>query len=129
MTVEADITAICNPVFNERVWWDSIPDGMTPEEMDDPLVIIQQVGGVDKLYADNTVHEFQNGNLQFFVWGRRREEVNAAMNLLRKTLIDSNTEELVIIPQGAAVNDYNEVLKLRGRRQNFSVWSKDPLVV
>ena len=127
MSFESDLTTLCETVFAERVWWDTSPAGKPPEFYRVPFVIINQVGGMDAWYVDNTLKDFQNARVQFNVWGSHRADVANAMRDLRKAIADSISGDWITMPFGAAVNDFNEVLDLRGSRQDFGFWYRDPL--
>lgn len=122
MSFEADIIAKYGPMFNGRVYFDTAPDGWTPAQMAEPFCIVNQVGGDERWYIDNTRADLQRAHLQFFVWGARREEVAAAANAFRDAAAASSTSDFIVIPTGAVVSDFNEALKLRGTRQEFVFW-------
>jgi hypothetical protein len=129
MSFETDLTALLSPLFNGLFWFDTAPDDFNPADAQANFCIAQQVGGTDKWYIDNSRPGMQNARMQLYVWGPRRIEVADTARALRKVIADSITSEWITMPYGAAVSDYNEVLKLRGSRQDFGFWYKDPLVV
>ena len=61
------------------------------------------------------------------MWGRDIIEVSEASKLLRNAILDANTDEFVTRSLSGAVGDYNEVLDIRGRRQDFGFWYIDAL--
>jgi len=122
MSFETDLIAICNPLFNNRVWFDTTPEGMSRADMSAPFLLIDQVGGKDAWYVDNTLPDFQNARMQFSIWGDMRLAVADAARVLRTALATASVPGFVVEPLGAVVNDYNDVLKLRGARQDFSIW-------
>lgn len=125
MTFRADVIAKYKAVFAGRLYFDTSPEGWTPEQMVAPFCIINQVGGEERRYIDNTLHEFGNADLQFFTWGARLDEVDAAMRALSAAIAASSTDTFVTISYGAATSDYNDILKLRGLRQTFGFWYKN----
>lgn len=127
MSFETDLITKYESVFGGRLWFDQIPDGTPRSQLSAPFGIMQQVGGKDQWYFDNTLPDYQNARMQFWVWGDRRIAVADAARTLRKAIADSNTSTFITMPQGAAVGDYNEVLKLAGARQTFGFWYTDPL--
>jgi Protein of unknown function (DUF3168). len=129
MSFETDLIDKYGAIFGGRLWHDTAPDDFNPNAAPDVFCIMQQVGGTDRWYVDNTLPGMQNARMQFFVWGPRRIEVSDAARALRKAVADSIAINWVTSPLGAAVNDYNEVLKLRGARQDFGFWYPDPLAV
>lgn len=114
-------------LFGGRMYWDTAPDNWTATQREAPFCIMQQVGGVTRAYLDNTTSELLNARVQFFVWGKEKIAVATAMHTLRKALMESNTDTFIVVPEGEAMSDYNEVLKLRGSRRDFSIWYPDPL--
>ena len=122
MTFEELIIDKFGPLFAGRLYFDTSPQGWTPNEMAAPFCIVNQVGGTAGLYVDNTEHDMLNSELQFFVWGARRTEVTAAARALATVVAASNTATFVANPQAAAVADWNESLQLRGSRQTFRFW-------
>lgn len=122
MSFEADIVTKFGPAFGGRIFFDTAPDGWTAAQMAAPFCIVNQIGGSERWYTDNSRAELQNVHLQFFVWGARREEVSAAARAFRAAAAASNASDFIVIPTGALTSDYNEALKLRGIRQDFIFW-------
>ena len=129
MSFETDIFDKYGSVFSGRLWWDQTPDGMQPAAMMEPFCIVQQVGGKYLRYVDDTEHEFLNAHLQMFVWGAHRIEVADKMRQLAATVMASNLPEWYATAMSAPVGDHNEVLKIRGSRQDFDFWFRNPLYV
>lgn len=129
MSFESDITTKYESIFAGRMYWDTAPDAMTTAERQNPFCIVQQVGGEERIYVDMTSCDMLNARLQFMVWGARRMAVADAVRTLRKAILDSNTQTWVAQPLGAMAGEYNDVLKLRGARQDFDFWYPDPLAV
>ena len=125
MTYHARLEELLQPVFGQHIYPDAMPSGFRPLA---PALVYQQVGGVDAWYVDHTLPEYQNARLQFFVWGEYRYEVALKMEELRATMANAVNLNIGFItePFGAPVDDYNEVLKLRGARQDFGLWYKSP---
>ena len=130
MSFETDIIALLNPLFANRVWFDTTPDNYSATQMAaGEFCLINQTGGDDKWYVDNSLHEFANARLQFTVWGPTRIGVSGKIRELRKLIADSSSATFITLPQGAPVSDYNEVLKLRGSHQTFGFWYPEPTAV
>lgn len=127
MTFEADIIAKFGPLFAGRLWWDELPEATTPEQRQAVFCIVEGTGGIDKRYVDNSLYDFQNSRVTFHIWGARRLEVSAAADALRLAIAESNTATFITMPLGGKVHENNEVLKLRGSRQDFGFWYLDPL--
>lgn len=129
MSFEENIIAKYAPVFGGRLYWDTTPREWGPGNMQVPFCIVSQVGGQYRKYVDNTEHEFLNADLQFFAWGNNRVAVSNAVRDLSKAIIESGTTTWITMTSGAPSGDYNEVLKLRGQRQDFGFWFLNPLYV
>lgn len=119
MSFESDIVAKYGGLFNDRLWFDSAPEGTPRSDMSAPFCIVQQVGGDDSWFIDNSLKDMQHARMQFFVWGERRDEVSMAMRQLREAVALSITPTWITSPLGAPVADWNEVLDLRGLRCDF----------
>lgn len=126
MSFEEDVTAKYMGVFGGRFWWDVIPEDLTAEQRAEPFCIVQRVGGVSRRYVDNTRSDMLNARLQFFVWGEYRVAVSNKMRELADAIALSSTSDFVTIELGEAQGDFNEVLKLRGERQDFGFWYQNP---
>lgn len=122
-TLESKIIAVLNPVFNNRIWFDAIPDAVNP---DAPVCVVNQVGGAGRAwFLDGSMDDWDNARLQFFIWGRDRIEVDAKQNEMHEALrAVSNSIDTYIAPVGGSVSDYNEPLKLKGIRADYQVWFK-----
>lgn len=127
MSFETDIIAKYQQVFNERLWWDTAPDGMTAQDREAPFGVLQIVGGDHRQYVDDTEQpEFLNARVQLFVWGARRIEVSDAMEDFIAEVKASNTADWYAREMGRPVGDSNEVLALRGSRLDFSFTYRNP---
>lgn len=130
MSFETDFISKYSSVFNNRLWWDESPDGMTAQERVDPFAIMQVVGGSDRQYVDDKEQpEFLNARVQVVVWGARRIDVSDKMREFVAAVKDSNTTDWYAREMGAQIGDSNEVLKLRGSRQDFSFTFRNPRYV
>jgi len=119
MSFESDIIAKYAGLFSDRMWFDTAPEGTPRADLSAPFCIVQQVGGEDSWFIDNSLKDKQRARVQFFVWGERRDEVSLAMRQLRQMIALSITPEWITSPVGAPVADWNEVLDLRGLRCDF----------
>ncbi len=126
MTFEADLISLLLPAFDDRVFYDTTPDNFTDRRA--PFVIINFVGGRAKWYVDQSMRDVTQADVQFTVWGARREEVSAAALQIETILAESVTDDVFAIePLAAPIHDYDEALKLRGSFQRFGIWYKNPL--
>jgi hypothetical protein len=122
MTFEEDVISKYQATFNGRLFFDTAPDGWTPNDMAAPFCIIEQIGGDERWFVDNTRSEMQRVYLQFSVWGARRSEVANTARTFRDVAAASNMPDFIVIPSGTIRSDYNEPMKLRGTLQDFIFW-------
>lgn len=122
MSYEANLTSLLSSYFDGRFWWDTAPDDIDVKD-GGVFCIVQQVGGTDQWYVDQSLPEWQNARVQFVIWGKRRIDVSNKADLLRQVLAQSiDADVFRVIPQGARVNEMNEALSLRGARITFEIW-------
>lgn len=128
MSLETEVIAKYAGLFTEsRLWWDETPDGMAVTDRMAPFGILQEVGGSNRQYVDDTEEpEFITARVQLTIWGSRRVEVSDAMRNFNTALRASNTADWYARASGEAVGDNNEVLKLRGSRQDFIFTYRNP---
>lgn len=130
MSLETDFIAKYAPLLNGRLWWDEMPDGMTADDRIAPFGVAQQVGGVSRQYVDDKEEpEFLNARVQLSIWGASRIAVSDAMRNFASDVRASNTADWYAREIGEPVGDSNEVLKLRGSRQDFSFTFRNPRFV
>jgi hypothetical protein len=127
MSLETDLIEKYGALFTDRLWWDEIPPGLTAEQRKAPFGILQQVGGTERQYVDDTEQpEFLNARVQLYVWGARRNEVSDKLREFNAAVKASNTADWYARQMGEPVGDSNEVLALRGSRQDFSFTYRNP---
>jgi hypothetical protein len=130
MSFEEQIIATYGPIFNMRLYWDQSPQGWVAANMEEPFGILQAVGGRRQEYVDDKEQpEYLNARVQLSVWGRHRIAVSNKMREMQAAVMASNTPEFYATVIGEPVGDSNETLSLRGSRQDFSFWYKNPLFV
>lgn len=114
MSVESDIRDVLGPLASNRAYPMVGPlNGATP------YITYQQVGG-DAVNFLAGIPDKRNGRFQINAWATT---AIAAAALIRQvedavrlsTVLRATTE-------GGAVADYDEVTKLYGYRQDFSIW-------
>lgn len=127
MTIEALIIEKFGQLFNNRLWWDTTPDGMLRTAMDEPFAIVEEIGGQFLKYVDNIPHEFANTNLQFTIWGSQRLAVGQKRNELCALALELSDGTFYAMPSGEGRSTYNEILKLRGSIQEMRVWYPNPI--
>lgn len=130
MAIEEAVTAFINPlVENEQFYFGTTPDGYDPHAHAE-FVIGQFVGGESGIYVDGTLQSLTEGRLQLWVWGARYMEVAALARLLKKEMVALTETQpgiwRAVIPNGNPVDDYNESLKIHGKRFDLTIVYADP---
>ena len=115
MSLEAKIYTALSALVDDRVYPDVAPEGTAK-----PYITYQEVGGDAVNYVEGAVPDKQNAIVQINVWALSRIEASSlgkqAEDVLR-LLVDVETKVL-----GARVSLYESDTKLRGARQDFSIW-------
>ena len=114
MSLSNTLYTLLNPLAVGGASVDAIPD--TPTF---PLTVFQQVGGRAFEYLDQSLPSHDHARVQVWAWARDPDQADALIRSVRVALLGS---ELVVETLGAEVSDYNEALKLYGRRQDFGIW-------
>lgn len=114
--MEALIKAALNDLVDGRVY----PD-VTPDNPPLPLIVYQQVGGIDYVYVDKESPNHENARVQVYVWADSRMEARRiarqARNNIMKKILKSE-------PVGAPTSLHHPELNRYGTRQDFSIWYK-----
>lgn len=126
MSFETDIILKYASSLGGRMYWDTTPVNWIANDMAAPFAIVQTVGGKSLAYIDKGLHEFLNQRVQFSIWGANRIAVSNAARSLAAAVNLSNTATWITMPEGEQGGDFNEVLKLRGSRQDFGFWFLNP---
>jgi hypothetical protein len=115
MTVEAQIFAALSALVNARVY----PD-IGLEGGEKPYITYQQVGGDAINYTEIAIPDKKNARMQVNVWALTRLEASALADQVEDALRGLSDAETLVL--GARVALYEEDTKLRGTRQDFSIW-------
>lgn len=130
MSFETDMITKYGPTLAGRLYWHETPDNWQPADRNAPFCIMQQVGGKRQTYVDDKEQpEYLNARIQFFMWGSNYMSVAEKMRELQAVIMASNEPEFYAEIIGEPVSDSNDVLKLRGSRQDVGFWWKNPLFV
>lgn len=114
MSFEASIFSLLSPLVGGRCYPDMARDLTTL-----PLLVYQEVGGSVVEFLDQTIGNLENARLQVIVWSRTRLEADAIIRQVRAAIIGSTMPATTLAaPTWLA----DEPLKLRGARQDFSIW-------
>ncbi|NHC63104.1 tail completion protein gp17 [Paenalcaligenes suwonensis] len=121
MTVEAAVFSLLGPLVSQRCY----PD-VTPENPTFPLIIYQVVGGEAKDYLERRLPDCEHYRVQVFCWSKSRAEASALALNVRQQIIEQGKDKFPSASTvGQRVSQYEDVLKLYGTRQDFSVWIKE----
>lgn len=115
MTIESSIFDALKGLVSNRVY----PD-VAPEQATRPYITYQQVGGGAVNFVDPTIPSQKNARIQVNVWGDTRLQVAAIAASIENTLRAVTSLKTSVL--GAPVAIYEPETKLRGTRQDFSVW-------
>ena len=129
MSFKTDLIALLIPRFNNGdVFITVTPDGYNQRYA---FGILQGVGGDVRMYVDQSLPDLIHRRVQVWIWGEDLLEVEAKMELVYATLLGSINDPLTrfvgVEPKGGPTDDYNDVLKLHGTRQDFGIHWKYPV--
>lgn len=121
MSLTEQLNGLLEPLTVGGAWPDVPPDAYGDESARPALYIVFQIiGGRAIDFTERALPDHDHARVQVYVWGNRRLEVEAAARTVRETLIASTT--LKVETYGAPTWLYEEMLKLRGSRQDFGIW-------
>ncbi|MEV8518670.1 DUF3168 domain-containing protein [Dyella marensis] len=113
-TLEAALAALLGPLVAGRIYPDTAPDD--PEF---PLIIYQQVGGKAYQYLEKKLPDYRHARMQIMVWSKRRLEASRISLEVGRLIIES---PLIAESYGEPAWMPNDVLHIRGTRQDFGIW-------
>lgn len=115
MSIDAQIFTALALLVADRVYPDVAPEGTVR-----PYLTYQQVGGKALNYVEGSIPGKRNARIQINAWADAR--------LAASELSEQAEDALRLVPGlqaevlGARVSIFEEDTKLRGARQDFSVW-------
>lgn len=115
MSIDVQVFAVLSPLVGDRVYPDVAPEGTAR-----PYLTYQQVGGRSLNYLGGSIPGKRNARIQVNAWADTR--------LAASELSEQAEDALRLAPGlqaevlGARVSIFEEDTKLRGARQDFSVW-------
>lgn len=122
MSLEAEMVTRFSAAVDDRLWWNTLPEGTSPEERADPFVILQRIGGPRRQYVDDSEQPTHlQSRIQVEVWGERVLEVSDAMTALIDLMLASNTADWGVRVEGEPMADSNTTLGLHGLRVDIIV--------
>mgnify|MGYP002777216211 CR=1 FL=1 len=116
MTVEANLFGSVQGLVSGRCYPDEAPATATP-----PYIVYQQVGGEAPTFLENALPSKENGRFQFTVWAQTRIQAKAISKQIEAALVADT--DFQARPLGSPIAVIDEDTKLRGSRQDFTVWS------
>lgn len=116
MTVEADIFNTVKGLVANRAYPDEAPEGAAR-----PYIVYQQIGGVSPTFMERASPSKKNGRFQFAVWADTRATASQISLQVEAALVAASVFDAKPIGDRTAVKD--DETKLRGTRQDFSIWS------
>ncbi|USX25783.1 DUF3168 domain-containing protein [Oxalobacteraceae bacterium OTU3CINTB1] len=115
MSLDAQLFAALSPLVNGEVYPDVAPDGVAR-----PYITYQQVGGDVVNYTEGSIPDRRNARVQINVWAETRLGASSLSELVEDTLRPITELQTSVI--GARASVYEPETKLRGARQDFSIW-------
>lgn len=122
MSLESDLFDLLkglvptNANGSRRVYPTVAPDGVVP-----PYITFQQVGGAAPVFLERAVPSKRNARMQINVWSTTQVGANAIALAIESTLVGATSVQAK--PESAFVATEDEVTKLLGTRQDFSIWA------
>lgn len=115
MSIDAQIKTALAPLVGDRIYPDVAPEGTAR-----PYLTYQQVGGKALNYLEGTVPGKRNARMQVNVWADTRLAASELSERAEDALRLAAGLQAEVL--GARVSLFEEDTKLRGARQDFSVW-------
>lgn len=115
MSIESSIFDALKTLVSNRVY----PD-IAPENAVRPYITYQQVGGEGVNFVDSTTPSLKNARMQINVWADTRAAAATLAGQVETAIRGATTLRPKIL--GAPVAMFDLETKLRGTRQDFSVW-------
>lgn len=116
MTVEIDLQVLLEGLASGSVYPDVAGDDAVP-----PYLVYQQVGGTSTQFVERALPSKKNGRFQVAVWAATRKEAAAIGLKIENAMLLTTVFQVELI--GGPTADRDAVTKLRGSRQDFSIWS------
>lgn len=126
MSAESQLFDILKSVIggtseDPKVFPDVAPEGY----LSTPYITYQQVGGESLEFLERGNGDKKNARVMIRVWHTNRLLANQLARLVEDYLVGAAGAALQASALGALFADYDEEKKLRGTRQDFSIWFAD----
>lgn len=116
MTIEADLHSLLAPLAAGGAFPDAADDDAVA-----PYIVYQQVGGISTQFVERALPSKKNGRFQVAVWAATRKEAAAIGLQIENAMLLTTAFQVELV--GGPIADRDSVTKLRGSRQDFSIWS------
>lgn len=94
---------------------------VAPAGVQTPYITFQQVGGQAPVFMERAVPSKRNARMQINVWSATQLDANTIALAIEAALVGATTIQAK--PETAFVATEDEVTKLLGTRQDFSIWA------
>jgi hypothetical protein len=116
MTIETIVYNALRALVSDRCYADLAPDVAIK-----PYIVYQAVGGGSINYTDPTIPDKSNTRMQVAVWADTRTQASTIAKQIEDIMRTHPTMQTTVL--GQPVSDYDEATKLRGARQDYSIWA------
>jgi hypothetical protein len=122
MSLESDLFDLLKPLVptnpngTRRVYPTVAPAGVQT-----PYITFQQVGGEAPVFLERAVPSKRNARMQINVWSATQLDATTIALAIEAALVGATTIQAK--PETAFVATEDEVTKLLGTRQDFSIWA------
>lgn len=117
MTVEADIFNALKGLVSNRVY----PDLNDAPTVTTPYIVYQEISGEVVNFMEAAEASKKNGRFQVACWASTRATSKALALQVETAMVTASAFQAK--PIGGQTSVYDEDTKLRGTRQDFTVWS------
>ena len=122
MSIEEIIPTLLNPLAGGRVYESATPDDLVRSgNVIQDFIIWHIVGGQDAEYVDQTMGTHTNARVQIQAVSPSGKAASTLIRAIRDTLLAS---DYTVGVYGSPVGTYDAARKLKGRWQQFSIWSE-----
>lgn len=116
MNVEPLIEDALEALVARRVYPDVAPTGVAK-----PYIVYQEISGEAPVFLEQASPSKKNGRFQIVVWAATRLEASAISLEIESAMVMATAFQAK--PIGGRTAAYDEDTRLRGTRQDFTVWS------
>lgn len=118
MTIDATLFTLLGPLCGNRVYPQTAPAGAAK-----PYLTYQRVGGQAINFVEAEMPGLRNGVFQINCWATTDAAAKALAAAVEEALVTEVALQTTVL--GAAVDGFDNVAKLYGAMQEFSLWYVD----